>query len=303
MALDSQISKTRGVAIKTLHATLAILKEAGGEMRGRDVIEQLSRRVSCDEWETSIYPKTGYTKWRSVFHFYSIGIIKAGFLVKKKGVWYLTPEGEKALQYSPEELVRVGDQAYRKWRAQNPKVESEDQETLDTTDSESAGQADLTVDEMQARAKEGIKDYINSKNAYEFQELCAALLRGMGYYTPFVAPKGRDGGLDIMAYRDPLGTVAPRMKVQVKHRESAASGPEIHQLLGILRGDGDVGIFISSGGFTADAKGAARNSRVHIELIDLERFIELWQQFYPKMTDEDKSLLPLLPVYFLAPSE
>src|ERR1700733_5259964 len=155
----------------------------------------------------------------------------------------------------------------------------------------------MAVEEMQTQAREGIKSYISSKNPYEFQDLCAALLRGMGYYTPFVSPKGRDGGIDIMAYRDPLGTVAPRMKVQVKHRESGASAPEVHQLLGILRGDGDVGIFISSGGFTSDAKAAARNSRVHIELIDLERFIELWQQFYPKLTDEDKYLLPLLPVY------
>jgi len=29
----------------------------------------------------------------------------------------------------------------------------------------------------------------------------------------------------------------------------------------------------------------------------------LWQEFYPKMVDEDKNLLPLLPVYFLAPTD
>ena len=26
-----------------------------------------------------------------------------------------------------------------------------------------------------------------------------------GYYTPFVAPKGKDGGIDLIAYQDPLG--------------------------------------------------------------------------------------------------
>jgi restriction system protein len=41
---------------------------------------------------------------------------------------------------------------------------------------------------------------------------------------------------------------------------------------------------------------------VHVELIDLDRFIALWQEFYPKLTDEDKAALPLVPIYFYAPS-
>ena len=40
----------------------------------------------------------------------------------------------------------------------------------------------------------------------------------MGYHTPFISPKGKDGGLDIIAYNDPLGATVPRLKVQVKHR-------------------------------------------------------------------------------------
>ena len=263
---SGRVSKTSAIAIKTLHTALVILKENGGEMRGRDVLAEMERRVPFDEQEKSIYAKTGYVRWRSIFHFYSIDLIKAGFLLKKKGTWYLTQED-------------------------------------DELEGDAPAQAEMTVEEMQIQAREGIQAFINAKNGYEFQDLCAALLRGMGYYTPFVAPKGRDGGIDIMAYRDPLGTVAPRIRVQVKHRENSATDPEIHQLLGTLRGDGDVGIFISSGGFTSTAKSVARNSRIHIELIDLERFIELWQQFYQKLSDEDKILLPLLPVYFLAPSE
>jgi len=124
----------------------------------------------------------------------------------------------------------------------------------------------------------------------------------MGYYTPFIAPSGKDGGVDIIAYRDPLGTVAPRIKVQVKHREQSASVHEIRQLMGLLQKDGDAGIFISSGGFTPDSKTTARTSHVHVELIDLSRFIELWQEFYHKLTDEDKSRLPLIPIYFYSPA-
>ena len=107
--------------------------------------------------------------------------------------------------------------------------------------------------------------------------------------------------MDITAYRDPLGTVTPRIKVQVKHRQDSALVDEIRQLMGLLQKDGDVGMFISTGGFTGDAVSAARGSHVHVELVDLTRFIELWLDFYNKMTDEDKRELPLRAVYFLAP--
>ena len=70
--------------------------------------------------------------------------------------------------------------------------------------------------------------------------------------------------------------------------------------MGLLQKDGDVGMFISTGGFTGDATSAARGSHVHVELIDIDRFIELWLKFYNKMTDEDKRHLPLRPIFFLA---
>ena len=147
---------------------------------------------------------------------------------------------------------------------------------------------------------DGIRNFLLSKNPYEFQDIAAALLRGMGYFTPFVAPRGKDGGVDIVAYRDPLGTVAPRIKVQVKHRQETTGAPAIRELVGVLNKDGDVGICVSSGGFSADAKTTARDARVHVELIDLDRLIALWQEFYERLSDEDKTRLPLRPIHVLA---
>jgi restriction system protein len=294
-------------AIKTLHAALSVLKENGGEMKGRDVISSVGQRLQFTDWEKSPLEKSGHVRWPAILHFYSIDAAKAGLLIKKRGTWYLTPEGAQAVSLSPEQLFDKVREAYKSWRIANPKlVTTEDQfeGALEEKDIEaSEKEVEATLDDVQSRALDGIKAYIDLKNPYEFQDLCAALLRGMGYYTPFVAPRGRDGGIDIIAYRDPLGTVTPRIRLQVKHRDSKATGAEVHQLLGLLRNDGDVGIFISTGGFTPDANSASRNSRIHIELIDEDRFIRLWQDFYPKMNDEDKALLPLLPVYFLAPNE
>jgi restriction system protein len=149
------------------------------------------------------------------------------------------------------------------------------------------------------KALEGMSNFIIAKNPYEFQDLVAALLRGMGYYTPFIAPKGKDGGVDIIAYKDPLGTTIPRIQVQIKHRDIPTSVKEIRELMGLLQKDGDVGIFVSTGGFSSDARNTARTASVHIELIDKNRFIDLWQNFYNKLSDEDKNLFPLKPIYFL----
>ena len=72
--------------------------------------------------------------------------------------------------------------------------------------------------------------------------------------------------------------------------------------MGLLQKDGDVGMFVSSGGFTPDAKTTARTAQVHVELVTLDRFIALWQEFYQKLSDEDKALLPLVPIFFYAPT-
>lgn len=279
-------------------AALQILKEKGGQAPGREVIAEIEKRVPLDEYAKKIYEKSGYVRWQSLLHFFTIDCIKAGYLVKKKGVWYLTPEGENALKLGEVGLLKAATTAYKKWSDENQRViEVQDDDT-----GEEEQEQEATIDEIEQMAIDGLKKQIGLKNPYEFQELVAALLRGMGYYTPFVAPQVKDGGIDVIAYRDPLGTVSPRIKVQIKHRDTSASVQEVRQLMGLLQNDNDVGMFVSSAGFTSDAKTTARGSHVHVELIDFERFIALWQEFYPKLTDEDKALLPLVPIYFYAPS-
>jgi restriction system protein len=282
-----------------MFAALQFLKKNGGQAPAKEVIDYLSTTLTFSDWESSKYEKTGYVRWQSILTFYSINCAKAGFLLKKKGVWYLTPEGEKALDLGEIKLFHTMNAAYKDWRVANPKIQTTEEE-VDEISNEAV---EVTLEDMEVRASDGIKKYIDSINAYEFQDLVAALLRGMGYHTPFIAPKGKDGGIDVIAYRDPLGTVIPRIKVQVKHRENSASAGEVRQLIGILQKDGDVGLFVSTGGFSPDAKGVARGASIHVELIDLDRFIELWQEFYHKLSDEDKNRLPLLPIYFLAPSK
>lgn len=125
----------------------------------------------------------------------------------------------------------------------------------------------------------------------------------MGYHVPLVAPPGRDGGIDIVAYKDPLGVTAPRIKVQVKHRDQKLTVREVRELEALLRKEGDIGLVVSSGGFTSEVEREIRASTKHIESMDLDRLTTLWQQHYSNVRETGKLLLPLSTVYFLTPTE
>ena len=78
---EDQTKSTRALAARLVFAALKILKENGGEMRGKQVLEEVEKRVPLGEWEKARYEKTGYIRWRSVLHFFTIDLIKAGFLI------------------------------------------------------------------------------------------------------------------------------------------------------------------------------------------------------------------------------
>ena len=125
----------------------------------------------------------------------------------------------------------------------------------------------------------------------------------MGYHIRRVAPPGPDGGVDILAYKDPLGTIEPRILVQVKHRQQKVSVTEVRELEGLLRRDGDIGLIVSSAGITADGEREIRSSHKHIDAMDQDRLITLWQEHYENITQTGKILLPLVKVFFLAPND
>jgi restriction system protein len=138
---------------------------------------------------------------------------------------------------------------------------------------------------------------------YDFQHLVAGLLIGMGYHVSWVAPPGPDGGVDVIAHTDPLGFSGPRIKVQVKRTGGRMTVREIRQFLSLVS-DGDVGLFVSAGGFTKDAEDEVRKQeRRRTMLVDLRRLFDLWIECYEKIPEEYRRLLALKPVHFLIPAE
>ena len=100
----------------------------------------------------------------------------------------------------------------------------------------------LFYEETKSKADELIADFISNIDPYEFQDLVAGMLKAMGYRTRESEP-GPDHGIDIFAHPDAFGFVKPRIKVQVKRRQSSAGGPEVRALIGALD-EGEYGLFV-----------------------------------------------------------
>lgn len=291
---------TRERAGQMVRAAFSVLLQHPDGLPAREVLASVEQILELSEFESGTYPD-GARRFENLVRFSTIGAVKAGWLVKTKGTWILTPEGQVAYQQFPDPaaFMRESGRLYRIWKkAQAAEI------TEDETDEVPSTTSAATLEEAEESAWAEISSYLANMPPYEFQELVASLLRAMGYHVPWVAPRGRDGGVDIVAFTDPLGATGPRIKVQVKRVTSGKIGVEgLRSFMAVLSGQ-DVGLFVSLGGFTSEAELEARAQESRrLMLLDMERLVNLWIEHYEGLNEEQRAHLPLRPVYFLAPVE
>jgi restriction system protein len=158
-------------------------------------------------------------------------------------------------------------------------------------------QKEFLFKDIQAKAFEFIKDKISSLDWDEMQELVAGLLRAMGYKTR-VSPSGPDRGKDIVASPDGLGFESPRIVVEVKHRAGSAMGSlEIRGFLGGRHKD-DKGLYVSTGGFSKDARYEAERASIPLTLMDLDDLVKAVLEHYEHMDTDTQRLVPLRKIYW-----
>jgi restriction system protein len=152
---------------------------------------------------------------------------------------------------------------------------------------------------LQENARERVKDKIVKLDDQEMEELLAGLLRAMGFKAT-VSPVGPDRGVDVIASPDGLGLQEPRIKAEVKHRKTTPIGSqEVRSFIGVLR-QGDRGIYLSTGGFTREARYEAERSNIPLTLLDLDGLARLIETHYDSFDTEARTLLPLIKVLWPA---
>lgn len=286
--------RRRGELLRVL---AGILAERPDGLPAGQALAMLERQVPPTPFEAGEY-SNGTRRYEKLVRFSTIPCVKAGWMAKDRGRWYLTDDGRDALyRYpDPEAFANECIGRYRTWQKSRPAAAVDD-EVIE----EEANSTEITFERAGEQAWLEIERHVTTMPPYDFQDLVAALLRGMGYHVGWVAPPGRDGGVDIVAFNDPLGTRPPRIKVQVKRQQGRVSVDGLRSFMALL-GTDDVGIFVNTGGFTRDADDEARNQATRrVTLLDLERLVELWAEHYGRLDEAARRRLPLQPIYFLAP--
>lgn len=169
---------------------------------------------------------------------------------------------------------------------EHPFSECEDTNAVEVEENE-------IIEDLVSKALVMVQDKVDKLDPWQMQELVGGLLQAMDYNVQ-ISPKGPDGGVDVLAYKDAFGFEKPIIKVQVKHRKSSASAPEVQQLLGANPIDSNC-LFVSTGGFTSHAVAVAKHNSVR--LVDLEELVNLFVKWYEHMPNDVRVLLPLQKIY------
>jgi restriction system protein len=157
---------------------------------------------------------------------------------------------------------------------------------------------DTIKDDIVNQAQESIKDKVVKLDWDEMQQLVAGLLRGMGYKT-MVSPAGPDRGRDVQASPDGLGLEDPKIIVQVKHRSGQMGSQEVRSFITGV-GHGAKGLYVSTGGFSKDARYEAERSQTPLTLVDVDLLVSLLIQYYDQLDSDTRALVPLVKIYWPA---
>lgn len=142
---------------------------------------------------------------------------------------------------------------------------------------------------------ETTRDFISKTIKTDFkgramEPLVAELFRAMGYKARVTRPV-KDDGIDVIAHRDELGVEPPRFKIQVK-TQGANVGADAVKAFYASIDERDVGIFITTGGYTAAATDFAR-TRANLRMIDGIELIDLIAKYYDQFDLKHRQMIPL----------
>lgn len=141
-----------------------------------------------------------------------------------------------------------------------------------------------------------IETLLKELDGPRFEHFVSHLMQAMGYRTQVTQVSG-DGGVDVIAHRDPLGLEPPIIKVQCKRVLGSMGAPEVQKLTGSLApGGSELGLFITLGTFSKDAVHIGR-TRQDLRLVNGNEFVDLVLEHYEKLSSEWKRLLPLRSLY------
>ena len=178
--------------------------------------------------------------------------------------------------------------------SQSPHQASEILKTVDESTNEIATSE---TENLAERAEEAVREKLKKMGHEDFQRIVGAVFKAAGFTELYnSAGIGADGGIDIILSKNPLGA-GERVIVQVKHTSDPVGQPDLQQLLGTLK-QNEFGLMVGLNGVKSNGQRYWRENRDRLlRPMDATGLIQMLQENYDKLQDEDKALLPLKRVF------
>ena len=123
-------------------------------------------------------------------------------------------------------------------------------------------------------------DYLQNKiSSRQFEVLIAELFEKQGYQVELTPPTN-DGGKDIIVRK---GGQTCYVECKQHSNSNVVGRPLLQKLVGAMHGNSEKGFFVTTGTFAATALEYAKAANV--ELIDQNRLLKLFQQYFPSQRE------------------
>jgi len=276
---------TQLIAAMHLAALTALTNAPQGQLKQSALMQAIEEAVELDDWARAVYQTTGNIRWRSIFAFASVGLVKAGYVTKGRGVWTITEQGRAAINkpYDRAQFLAEIKRRYQAWKdsqiatsVRQDAQPAEEDAVIEAPDERMS----LTLQQAHEALAAELIENIKQCEPVFFERLVVKLLLKMGYGGSWqeagrAVGRSGDGGIDGIINEDRLGLDA--IYLQAKRWEGTVGEGPIRDFKGALDAKGaQKGVFITTSSFTPAATEAARNSRSYkIVLIDGARLAEL----------------------------
>lgn len=277
------------------HAALtALAASPSGQLHKDQIMQAIETTGNLDDWAREVYDN-GNTRWRSIFAFASVGLVKGGYVTKSRGVWAITDEGRAVVNapYDGPLFLAEVNRRYQAWKSNQLSAEvattvhagdENDEDTLadalDAPEPPEARMATILRQSNEALSAE-LLETIKAASPAFFERLVVQLLVAMGYggnraNAGQVTQLSADNGIDGIINEDPLGLDTIYLQAK-RWQDSVGEGP-VRDFIGALDIKGvKKGVFLTTSYYTPAARAAIQNIRSDkkIVLIDGARLAAL----------------------------
>ncbi|GBQ11014.1 restriction endonuclease [Swaminathania salitolerans] len=270
---------------------------ATGEQRVTDAAEHIADELglSAEERE-ALLPSGNQRVLHNRIHWAKSYMTKAGLIASPRRGWFVaTGNGIALLDTNPAQLGVNELKNYRSfndfYNGQKPAEDesavsalplAESPQTMETATPEE--QIETACQAMHSALRTELLERIVQNSPAFFERLIVDLLIAMGYggsQRSAATQLGRsgDGGVDGVINEDRLGL--DRVYVQAKRYADATIGrPDVQGFVGSLVGHGATkGVFVTTSGFSNQAREYVRHLTQRVILIDGERLTELMIEY------------------------